>query len=417
MERKLTDTKARKAKTTNKPLTLFDGGGLYLYVTTKGKYWRYGYRFEGKRQTLSLGSYPEITLEQARSLHLEARAQLKREINPAAYKRQLKQAHISTDQRSFSAIANEWLSKNKSGWSETHSERTEGCLKRDVFPWIGKTDINQVTPSDVIKIMQRVEARGAAETARRARQCISQVYRYAVTLGLAERNPAADIDPAIILKPMIKKHFAAITDPVKVGQLLRDIDNYQGSFVVRCALQLSALVMLRPGELRAAEWQEIDLEAATWTIEVRRMKAPTHIKQANQYKHVIPLSRQAVAILRELHPMTGRFKYVFPSARGASRCMSENAVLAALRTMGYSNDDMTAHGFRAMARTILDEVLEVDEKYIEQQLAHAVKDTHGRAYNRTKHLSQRVEMMQKWADYLDELRAGGKVLPFKAKAN
>lgn len=416
MERKLTDTKAKKAKAKpdGKPTTLTDGGGLFLYITLKGRYWRYTYRYDGKRQTLSIGSYPETSLEQAREQHREARAQLARGVNPSSHKRELKQANLATTHHSFEAIALEWFARSRGSWSDSHCHRTESYLKRDVFPWIGKTHIKQVTPSDVIKIVQRVEARGAGDAARRVRQYILQVYKYAVTMELAERNPAADIDVSIILKPHISKHFAAITEPLKVGQLLRDMANYQGSFVVRCALQLSALVMLRPGELRAAEWQEIDLEAATWTIEVRRMKAPTHIKQANQSKHVIPLSMQAVAILRELQPLTGRFKYVFPSARGASRCMSENTVRVALRVMGYDNDTMTAHGFRGMASSLLNE-LGFNPDAIERQLAHKETNKIRAAYNRAQYMEERTRMMQAWADYLDQLKAGGQVIPFKTK--
>lgn len=417
MERKLTDTKVKKAKAKpdGKPATLTDGGGLFLYITRHGKYWRYLYRYDGKRQTLSIGSYPETTLEQAREQHREARAQLARGINPSSHKRQLKQANIDTTQHSFEAVALEWIARSRGGWSESHAFRTESYLKRDVFPWIGKTHIREVTPGDIIKAVQRVESRGAGDAARRVRQYILQVYRYAVTMGLAERNPAADIDTGIILKPIIRKNFAAITEPLKVGQLLRDMDGYQGSLVVRCALQLSALVMLRPGELRAAEWQEIDFEAATWTIEVRRMKAPTHIKEANQTKHVVPLSRQALAILRELHPLTGRFQYVFPSARGASRCMSENAVRVALRTLGYDNDTMTAHGFRGMASSLLNEQ-GWNPDAIERQLSHKERNKIRAAYNRAEYLDERTRMMQAWADYLDQLKAGGQVIPFKTKA-
>ena len=418
MERKLTDAKIRKSKATpdGEPARLSDGGGMFLYITTKGRYWRYEYRYEGKKQLLTIGSYPEITLERARELHLEARAQLARGVNPCSHKRQLKQANIATTQYSFESVALEWFDRNKDGWSDSHTYRTGSYLKRDVFPWIGKTHISQVTPSDIIRIMQRVEARGAAEAARRVRQYILQIYKYAVTMELTERNPAADIEASIILKPIIHKHFATITDEPKVGQLLRDMDDYQGSFVVRCALQLSALVMLRPGELRAAEWDEINLEQAVWTIEVRRMKAPTHIKQANQSKHLIPLSRQAVAILQELKPLTGRFKYVFPSARGASRCMSENAVRAALRAMGYDNDTMTPHGFRGMASSLLNQ-RGWNPDAIERQLAHKDSNRIRAAYNRAEYLNERTQMMQSWADYLDELRATtGQVLTFKTKA-
>ncbi|WGZ92954.1 MAG: integrase arm-type DNA-binding domain-containing protein [Candidatus Thiothrix putei] len=410
MERKLRDSKVKNAKTKSdgQPNILTDGGGLYLYVTPKGKHWRFSYRYDNKRQTLSIGSYPEISLEQARELHRQARAQLARGIKPNNHR------HTSSKVNTFQAITAEWLNRGKSGWSDGYVERMESWFRRDVFPAIGAMDISEVNPSDIIRILQKIEARGAGDSARRVKQSINQVFRYAVTLGLSNRNPATDIDTRIILKPLVSKHFAAITEPLKVGQLLRDMANYQGSFVVRCALQLSALVMLRPGELRAAEWEEIDLEAAIWTIEVRRMKAPTHIKQANQSKHVIPLSMQAVAILQELQPLTGRFKYVFPSARGASRCMSENAVRAALRTMGYDNDTMTAHGFRGMASSLLNE-LGFNPDAIERQLAHKETNKIRAAYNRAQYMEERTRMMQAWADYLDQLRTGGQVIPFKTK--
>ena len=418
MERKLTDTKIKKAKAKpdGKDNILADGGGLAVYVTAKNnRYWRYTYRYEGKRQNLTIGSYPEIDLATAREKHMEARAQLARGMNPATLKRIMKASRTDITTNSFEAIAREWFERSKKSWSESHTVRTISYLERDVFPWMGKTNINEVTPGDVIRVVQRVEARGAGDAARRVKQYILQVYKYAVTLELADRNPAADIDNGIILQPRIKKHFAAIIDPVKVGQLLRDMDAYQGSFVVRCALLLSALVMLRPGELRAAEWSEIDLEAATWTIEVRRMKAPTHIKRANQTAHIIPLCRQAVEVLRELYPLTGRFKYVFPSARGASKPMSDNGVRAALRTMGYDNDTMTPHGFRGMASSLLNE-LGWNPDAIERQLAHKDTNPIRAAYNRAEYMEERTRMMQAWADYLDTLKVGGKVIPFKTKA-
>ena len=414
MVRKLTDSKVKTAtcKADGKPLNLSDGGGLYLHVKAGSKkVWRYNYRMDGKTKTLTIGSYPEVSLKQAREQHEDARALLARGVDPSGHKQALKAARTDIVAHSFEAIAREWFERNKPTWSQSHIDRTSSYLERDVFPWLGKFNINQVTPSDIIRVVQRVESRGAQEAARRVKQYILQVYKYAVTLELASRNPAADIDNRIILKPRSKKHFATITDPMKVGQLMRDIDLYQGSPVVRCALQLSPLVMLRPSELRAAEWSEIDLDAATWTIEIRRMKAPTHVKQANQSTHIVPLSRQAVAILRELHPLTGRFKYVFPSARGASKPLSDNGVRTALRTMGYDNDTMTPHGFRGMASSLLNE-LGWNPDAIERQLAHKDGNKIRAAYNRTDYMAERIAMMQAWADHLDTLKAGGKVIPF-----
>lgn len=426
MKRKLTDRaiKGAKPKPDGKPCSLADGGGLYLLVKGSGKYWRYDYQHNDKRKTLSIGNYQEIGLHEARERHMEARALLARGIDPSEHKRALKAVKSEIIRNSFEAIAREWFTRNKPTWSEGHAARTISYLERDVFPWLGSTAINDIKAGDIIRIVQRVEDRGAGDAARRVKQYIRQVCKYAKVMGLAESNPAADIDTKTILKPRIKKNFATITDPVKVGQLLRDMDAYQGSFVVRCALQLSPLVMLRPGELRAAEWAEIDLEAATWTIPIRRMKAPTHEKQANQTAHVVPLSWQAVEVFRELYPLTGRFQFVFPSARGASRPMSENAVRVALRALGYDNDTMTPHGFRGMASTLLnrmrgeDNQRRWDDDLIEQQLAHKDSSVRG-AYNRadsTEAISQRREMLQAWADYLDGLRAKqGLVVPFRTR--
>lgn len=297
-------------------------------------------------------------------------------------------------------------------WSEVHAKNVKRAFEKDIFPNIGTMQISEVKPADVIRLVQQVEARGAGNTARRIKQYINQVYKYAVTLELTERNPAADIDNNIILKPLIRKHFSTLTDPIKIGQLLRDMDAYQGTLVVRCALQLSALVMLRPGELRAAEWAEIDLDQALWTIPIKRMKAPQHIKEANQSVHLVPLSRQAVEIFRELQPYTGHFKHVFPSIRRAKQPLSDNGVRTALRTMGYGNEMITPHGFRGMASSLLNQ-LGWNPDAIERQLAHKDTNQIRAAYNRAEYLEERREMLQAWADYLDALRAGEQVLAFR----
>lgn len=425
MTKKLKDSTVKNAKPNQdgSPASYSDGGGLLLYVTKVGKYWRYRYRIESKAGICSLGSYPEMSLKEAREQHEEARKQVAQGINPSQQKQQLKALQQKAEQHSFQAIALDWLNHNASQWSEGNLLRVNRYLHNDIFPWIGLTDIDQIRPAEITRLVQRVEAREAGEAARRVKQYISQVYKYAISLELAKRNPTADLDNNIIFKPRVKKPFATLTDPVKVGQLLRDIDQYQGTFVVRVALQLSPLVMLRPGELRAAEWSEIDLEQALWTIPIKRMKAPTHEKQANRSQHLIPLPCQAVELWREFYPYTSKFPYVFPSARGASRCMSENAVRAALRTMGYDNDTMTPHGFRGMASTLLNRMREQartslwDIDLIEQQLAHRDSSIRGR-YNRAdsvEALHQRREMLQAWADYLDELRAGGQIVAFRKK--
>ncbi|MBN2516779.1 MAG: site-specific integrase [Deltaproteobacteria bacterium] len=289
--------------------------------------------------------------------------------------------------------------------SPSHSSKILSALRRDVFPWIGTQPIKELKAPELLAVLRRIETRGALDTAHRVRGIMGRIFRYAIATGRAERDPAADLRGA--LPQPNEKHHAAITDPKEVGPLLRAIDGYTGHFVVKCALRLAPMIFVRPGELRHAEWSEIDLDEAVWNIPGHKMK----LKEP----HLVPLSRQAVEILKELQPLTGSGRYVFPSARSSARLMSENAVLAALRRMGYSKDEMTGHGFRAMARTILDEVLQVRPDFIEHQLAHAVRDPNGRAYNRTAHLAERKKMMQLWADYLDGIKAGAKVLPFRAQ--
>jgi integrase len=279
-------------------------------------------------------------------------------------------------------------------------------LERNVFPYIGNHPIAAIKAPELLAVLRRVESRGALETAHRVRTICGQIFRYAVATGRAERDTAADLRGA--LPSPKEKHLAAITDPAKVGGLLRAIDGYQGGFVVQCALRLAPLIFVRPGELRHAEWSEIDFDNAVWNIPAAKMKM--------KEPHLVPLSRQAIGILKELLKLTGKSKYVFPSARSFSRPMSNNAILAALRRMGFEKDEMSGHGFRAMARTILDEVLQVRPDYIEHQLAHAVRDPNGRAYNRTAHLPERRKMMQLWADYLDGLKEGAKVIPLQRKA-
>jgi integrase len=274
-------------------------------------------------------------------------------------------------------------------------------LERDVFPWIGSRPIREITASELLSVLRRTESRGALESARRIKIIMGQVLRYAVSTGRADRDATSDLKGAL---PMAKeKHFAAITEPNKFADLLRAIDGYEGGFVVKCALQIQALTFVRPGELRHAEWSEIDLGAAQWNIPKEKMK----LKEP----HIVPLAVQAVDILKELQPLTGKGRYVFPNGRTLERPLSENGVLAALRTLGYTKEQMTGHGFRAAARTMLDEVLQQRVDLIEHQLAHAVRDPNGRAYNRTSHLEARREMMQLWADYLDSLKSGAKVLP------
>ena len=399
----LSDVKIRNCKPIKKPLKLFDGGGLFLLVTTKGgKLWRMKYRFDGKEKLLALGSYPEISLFDARHRRDEARMQLAHGIDPGAVRKAQKQA-VTEETETFEVIAREWHTKFSPTWTPGHASAIEGRLERDLFPWIGKRPITEIKAPDLLTVLRRVEDRGALESAHRIRTIAGQVFRYALATGRAERDPSVDLRGA--LPQPGEKHHAAITDPKEVAPLLRAIDGYHGHFVVKCALRLAPILFVRPGELRHAEWAEINLDESVWNIPASKMKM--------KEPHLVPLSNQAVDILKELKPLTGTGRYVFPSMRSVTKTMSENTINAALRYMGYDKETMTGHGFRAMARTILDEVLQVRPDFIEHQLAHAVRDPNGRAYNRTAHLVERRKMMQTWADYLDGLKAGAVVVPFK----
>ncbi len=399
----LSDMKIQKIKAQDKPITLFDGGGLFLLITPSGgKLWRFKYRFNGKEKKIAFGAYPTISLLDARHKRDEAKRQLANGIDPAEVRQAQKQANIQ-ETETFEVVAREWHNKFKANWTEGHAETIRHRLERDVYPWIGKRPISEIKAPELLKVLQRVEERGTLETAHRIRTICGQVFRYALATGRAERDPASDLRGA--LPQTQERHRAAITEPKKVGDLLRAIDCYQGSFVVKCALQFLPLVFVRPGELRHAEWSEIDFDNAEWNIPAGKMK----MREA----HLVPLSNQAIAILQELQKLTGASLYCFPSGRSFERPMSDNALVAALRRMGFEKSEMTAHGFRAMARTLLDEVLQVRIDFIEHQLAHAVRDPNGRAYNRTAHLAERKKMMQQWSDYLDGLKAGAKILPFK----
>jgi integrase len=399
----LSEVKVRTIKPKEKDFKLFDGGGLFLLITQSGgKLWHFKYRFDNKEKKLTLGVYPEVSLLDARRRRDDARRLLANNVDPGAVRKAQKQTNIQ-ETETFEVIAREWHTRFISTWTIGHAETIMSRLERDLFPWIGKHPIAAIKAPELLAVLRRVESRGALESAHRIRTICGQVFRYAVATGRAERDPAADLKGA--LPQPAEKHMAAITEPKKVAELLRAIDGYQGSFVVKYALQLAPLVFVRPGELRHAEWAEIDFENAQWNIPAGKMKM--------KEPHLVPLSRQAIEILTELKELTGASRYIFPSGRSFDRPMSNNAILAALRRMGYTKDEMSAHGFRAMARTILDEVLQIRPDFIEHQLAHAVRDPNGRAYNRTAHLNERIKMMQMWADYLDGLRVGAKVLQFK----
>lgn len=393
---------------------LTDGDRMYLQLSPSGgKLWRLNYRFDGKDKTLSLGQYPEVSLAEARRRRVNAREQLAAGIDPGEAKKAAKRTQRLNAENSFEAIAREWQAKYAPIWSDGHGARILRRLEVDAFPWIGDKPMAMLTPPDVLDILRRVEKRGALETAHRLHANVSQVCRYAVATGRAERDITADLRGA--LPPVQQEHMAAITEPEEVAELLRAIDGYQGTFPVLCALQLAPLLFQRPGELRAAEWEEFDLDNATWEISSDRMKRTKKGKAAGA-AHIVPLPSQAISILRQLHRLTGGGRFLFPSVRTKVRPMSNNTINGALRRLGYDGETMTGHGFRAMARTIIAEVLGISAEIIEAQLAHAVKDPLGRAYNRTKYLPQRREMMQRWADYLDELKRGAKVLPFASQA-
>jgi integrase len=401
----LSDLAIRNAKPEAKPVRKFDGGGLYLEITPSGgKLWRLKYRFGGKEKVLALGKYPEVGLKDARERRDDARKLLANDVDPAENRKQQKAAKAERAANSFEAVAREWIAKNTPTWAATHTSKIVRRLEMYVFPWLGGRPIAEINAPELLAMARRIEGKGALETAHRALQNCGQVFRYAVATGRAERDPTGDLRGA--LQPVKSSHMAAITEPHKVAELLRTLDGYQGTLTVRCALQLAPLVFVRPGELRAAAWADIDLDAAEWRFTASKTRTG----------HIVPLSRQAVAILREAQALTGTGRYVFPSARASERPMSDNAILAAMRRLGIGKDEMSGHGFRAMARTILDEVLGFRPDLIEHQLAHAVRDPNGRAYNRTAHLPERRKMMQAWANYLDQLKEGAEVVPLHRNA-
>lgn len=400
----LTDMKVRNAKPGEKQVKLSDRDGMYLLVTPKGgKCWRLKYRLEGKEKLLALGTYPEVSLTEAREKTGVARKQLANGIDPNGVKKAQKAVLADKAADSFEVIAREWHERYAPTWAESHAYWVIRRLEQYVFPAIGARPISELKASDVLAVLRRIES-VALETAHRVKFICGQVFRYGVVTDRAERDPTADLKGA--LPPRHPKHHPAITDPKEVGGLLRAIDSYRATFTVQCALKLAPLVFLRPGELRHAEWSEFDLDAAEWNIPIERMKNRKAVKEARKgEKHLVPLSTQAVAIFTELKALARGSRYVFPSARSLSRPMSNMAINAALASMGYKGE-MCGHGFRAMARTILDEVLHVRPDIIEHQTAHAVKDPNGRAYNRTSFLPERREMMQNWADYLEGLKTG-----------
>jgi integrase len=388
----LTEIRIRAAKPQEKPYKLTDGRGLHLLVTPGGsRLWRIRYRYNGNESTMGVGAYPDVTLKDARELVDDARKALRNGINPVAQRRAGRAAQADT----FAAIAAEWLDTQRKSFEPATLEKAVWMLDRLINPFIGSKPVRQITAPDLLTVFRRLETRGKHETAHRCRQRCGQVFRYAIVTGRAERDPSADLRGA--LAPIVVTNRPAILEPAKVGALLRAIDGYSGLAVTECALKLAPLVFVRPGELRMAEWVEVDLDGSEWRIPAARMKMGK--------QHIVPLATQCVALLRELQPLTGRGRYVFPSPRTSTRPMSDAAITAALRRMGYTGKEMTWHGFRSIASTLLNEQQLGEPDWIEMQLAHDERNGVRKAYNHAKYLPQRRLMMQKWADYLETLKA------------
>lgn len=412
----LTDAQCRSAvcPPDKKQARCADSGGMYLQVSPAGsKRWFLKYRVAGKEKRLALGSYPAVSLTAARKARDAAKLNKSEGRDPIQVRKVEKLKATTPDADTFKVTALEWFEMKLSGWSSHYAIREKRNLEKDLFPHFAARRIGDIQPIELLAAVRAVEERGALDVAHRVLTTAGQVWRYAVATGRAGRDVSADIKGA--LTPHHGKHFAAITDPVKLGELIRIIRSYQGGPIVRAALQLAPMLFQRPGELRAAAWAEFDLDAALWTIPAARMKRRVDGKK-NGDPHLVPLPVQAVEILRKLHPLTGHSALLFPGERSHDRPISDNTLRAALLTLGYGPDVQSVHGFRATARTILAEVHDIDPLVIEAQLAHAVKDANGRSYNRTTYLKHRATMMQQWADYLDKLARGADVIPIKAAA-
>ena len=394
----LTDTKLRSLKPRDAVFRLADTNGLCIEVRPAGsKFWRYRYRFAGKANMLTIGEYPAVSLADARGERDKARSLLRGGADPAQVARIQKAAKVEHDGNTFAVVAEELIEKRAKKLSPGSVVRERRMLEKDLGSFIGDLPIQDITAPLLLMALRKIEARGAVETAHRARATASLVFRYAIATGRTKHNPAADLIGA--LSATQTKHFSSLTEPHQVAKLLKAIYGYQGFPVVAAALKLSALLFVRPGELRNARWEDINLDTAEWRYVTSKTKTP----------HIVPLATQALEVLRDVQPYTRRSPYVLPGVRSISKPISENTINAALRNLGFDNTQMTAHGFRAMARTLLDEALGFRPDFIEHQLAHAVRDPLGRAYNRTTHLPERKKMMQVWADYLDGLRLASKV--------
>ncbi len=410
----LTDTFTRNTKHSGAPAgdKHSDGGGMYLHITKAGKYWRMNYRFAGKQKTLALGVYPAVSLAEARQGRDKARKLLAQGTDPSTAKREDQRATATAAANTFELVAREFHKSKGDSWSTAYAAKWLRGLEKDLFPYVGALALATITAPVLLDALRRVEKRGAIESAHTLRQTAGQVFLYGVQTGRCERNPAPDLNGA--LKPVNVTHMAAILEPVKVGELMRAIDGYSGQPMTRTALALSALLFQRPGNIRQMEWGWVNVEAALMTIPSEDMKRRKHQK-VNGRPHLVPLAPQALAYLAELRPLTGHGRYVFPSLRTGERPMSDNTINAALRRMGFSQDEMSAHGFRATARTLMIERMPgISADVIEAQLAHGKSGPLGMAYDRAEFMEQRRKMMLEWADYLDKLRMGGEVIQFKA---
>lgn len=404
----LTDTAVRNAKPGAKPAKLFDERGLFLIVTPAGgKWWRFRYSFDRKEKLLALGTYPDVSLASARQKRDEARTLLAGGIDPGEQRKAAKAARAGLAGNTFEVIGREWYAKIAPTLADTTKDKIIRRLEVDAFPVIGNRPIASLAAADLIRVIERIEQRDAVDVARRVHNYIGRIFRYAVGRGLVSRDPSRDIELQDILPKADVRHHASVTDPKEVGGLLRAIDGFTGSFTTRYAMRFAALVFVRPGELRHAEWTEFDFEKAEWRIPAGKMKM--------KEQHIVPLSTQAIAVLREIQALTGRGRYVFPSERGGGRPMSENTINGALRRLGYAKHEMTGHGFRSMASTLLHE-LGLPHAVIERQLAHGERNKVSAAYNFAEHLPERRKMMQQWADYLDKLKAGAEVIPLRGNA-
>ena len=409
----LTDTFVRQVKHTGKASgdKHADGGGMYLLVKASGRYWRMDYTHANTRTTPALGVYHEVSLAKARKRREEARELLAEGLDPSAAKKAEKLATRVAAANTFEAVAREFHATQASGWSPRYAARWIERMEKDLFPYIGKLTLPAITAPVLLDALRKVEKRGANETAHTLRQTAGQVFRYGVQTGRCERSPVTDLHGA--LKPVVVKHMAAVLEPAKAGELLRAIDGYTGQPMTKAALALSALLFQRPGNIRQMEWAWIDFDTALLTIPSQDMKRRL-AQKLNGRPHFVPLAPQAIAILKELQPLTGHGRYVFPSLRTGERAMSDNTINAALRRMGFASDEMSAHGFRAMARTLMIERIPgISADVIEAQLAHGKSGPLGAAYDRAEFMEQRRRMMSDWADYLDKLRMGAEVIQFK----